>query len=141
MKERLIKLLTHLGYTATKLADEIGVQRSGISHILSGRNQPSYDFIAKMLSTFPKVSAEWLIMGNGPMLKIENSPIITEIVGKSGIQGSGQQELFALPGEKTDNKAKKESIISKVTYVTHINKVILLNSDGTFEVYQQAEQD
>ena len=69
MKERLLKLITHLGYTATKFADEIGVQRSGISHILSGRNQPSYDFIVKILNKFPDMDAEWLILGKGEMLK------------------------------------------------------------------------
>ncbi|HJZ39504.1 MAG TPA: helix-turn-helix transcriptional regulator [Bacteroidales bacterium] len=69
MKEQLLKLLNHKGYTAARLADEIGVQRSGISHILSGRNQPSYDFIIKILDRFPDIDTEWLLLGKGEMIK------------------------------------------------------------------------
>lgn len=49
--------------TASSFADEIGVQRSSMSHILSGRNKPSLEFIQKVLVRFPKVSADWLIAG------------------------------------------------------------------------------
>lgn len=48
---------------AATFADRIGVQRSNLSHILTGRNKPSLDFIEKMLSQFPKVNASWLISG------------------------------------------------------------------------------
>jgi transcriptional regulator with XRE-family HTH domain len=69
MKEQLLKLLQHKVYTAARLADEIGVQRSGISHILSGRNQPSYDFIVKILERFPDIDTEWLLLGKGAMIR------------------------------------------------------------------------
>ena len=49
--------------TASAFADEIGVQRSSVSHILSGRNKPSLEFIQKVLMRFPKVNADWLIAG------------------------------------------------------------------------------
>ncbi|MBL4594149.1 MAG: helix-turn-helix transcriptional regulator [Flavobacteriales bacterium] len=49
--------------TASAFADEIGVQRSSVSHILSGRNKPSLEFIQKIITRFPKVSADWLIAG------------------------------------------------------------------------------
>ena len=49
--------------TASAFADEIGVQRSSVSHILSGRNKPSLEFIQKVIHHFPKVSADWLIAG------------------------------------------------------------------------------
>lgn len=48
---------------AGSFADRIGVQRSNVSHILSGRNKPSFDFIEKLLLAFPRVSAEWLFTG------------------------------------------------------------------------------
>jgi len=60
MKDRLLQLLSKLNYSATRLADELNVQRSGISHILSGRNQPSYDFMVKILNRFPEIDAEAL---------------------------------------------------------------------------------
>lgn len=48
---------------AASFADKIGVQRSSVSHVLTGRNKPSLDFIEKMLNQFPKVNASWLISG------------------------------------------------------------------------------
>ncbi len=49
--------------TASAFADEIGVQRSSVSHVLSGRNKPSLEFIQKVLKAYPKVDANWLING------------------------------------------------------------------------------
>ena len=50
-----------------KFADLIGVQRSSVSHVLSGRNNPSYDFLQKTLKAFPGLKADWIMLGTGPM--------------------------------------------------------------------------
>jgi transcriptional regulator with XRE-family HTH domain len=137
MKARLVKILTHFGYTATKFADEIGVQRSGISHILSGRNQPSYDFMVKTLSKFPDINAEWLILGKGAMLKInaeQNSKAGSTVTPDNSVKVTGQNDLFhSLQEQKTDNSTLEPK--KEVTYVTSLIKILLLNNDGTFEVY------
>jgi len=67
MKERLIQLLDLEQLSPSKFADIIGVQRSSISHVLSGRNKPSFDFLQKTLKAFPGLNASWLIMGDGTM--------------------------------------------------------------------------
>lgn len=67
MKERLIQLLDLEQLTPSKFADIIGVQRSSVSHVISGRNNPSFDFIQKTLRAFPGLNAEWLILGEGSM--------------------------------------------------------------------------
>ena len=72
MNRRLQQLLGLENITPAKLAEKIGVQPSGISHILSGRNKPSYDFINKLLLHFPSISAEWLITGKGKPYKDQN---------------------------------------------------------------------
>ena len=54
-------------HSATSFADEIGVQRSSISHILSGRNKPSLELVQKILIAYPKISADWLISGKTTM--------------------------------------------------------------------------
>lgn len=69
MKDRIITLIKAKNLTAAQFADEIGVQKSGISHILSGRNNPSLDFVQKILLRFPEVSIEWLVFGKGPLFK------------------------------------------------------------------------
>lgn len=67
MKDRLIQLLDLEQLTPSKFADIIGVQRSSISHVISGRNKPSYDFLQKTLKAFPGLNASWLILGEGTM--------------------------------------------------------------------------
>jgi transcriptional regulator with XRE-family HTH domain len=75
VKDRIILLIRALNYTAAQFADEIGVQKSGISHIISGRNNPSLDFVQKILQRFPEVNMEWLITGKGSMIKGETQKI------------------------------------------------------------------
>jgi transcriptional regulator with XRE-family HTH domain len=69
MKERIIEFLKSENKSSAQLAEEIGVQASGISHILSGRNNPSLDFVLKMLEKYHYLSTEWLLFGKGSMYK------------------------------------------------------------------------
>jgi transcriptional regulator with XRE-family HTH domain len=66
MKDRIAQILKTKNITATQFADELNVQRSGISHILSGRNNPSLDFVMKIKETYPEFNLDWLILGKGP---------------------------------------------------------------------------
>ena len=73
MKDRLQKFLNYEGLSRSNFAQIMGVQQSSITHILSGRNKPSFDFIEKMLQRFPKIAPDWLIMGKGPMYRTNES--------------------------------------------------------------------
>jgi transcriptional regulator with XRE-family HTH domain len=94
MKDRIAKLLKSEGMTAAKLADEIGVQASGISHILSGRNNPSTDFIVKLLERFRGINAEWLLMGKGNMYK---TTAAVEIQPENASSKASHSDLFSAP--------------------------------------------
>jgi transcriptional regulator with XRE-family HTH domain len=74
MKERLLEFLRSENKSSAQLAEEIGVQPSGISHILSGRNNPSLDFVLKMLEKYPYLSTDWLLFGKGTMYKEPKEP-------------------------------------------------------------------
>ena len=89
MKERLVQLLDLEQLTPSKFADIIGVQRSSVSHVVSGRNKPSFDFLQKTLKAFPGLNAEWLILGEGTMY---------EQMGR-GVAGN----LFDTPPEATED--------------------------------------
>ena len=69
MQQRIAQFLQAENISPAQFADRIGVQRSGVSHILSGRNKPGFDFIEKTLHYFPALNAEWLITGRGRMYK------------------------------------------------------------------------
>jgi transcriptional regulator with XRE-family HTH domain len=76
MKERILAFLQNENKSYAQFAEEIGVQPSGISHILSGRNNPSLDFIVKMLLKYPSLSADWLLFGRGAMYKYVSQPTL-----------------------------------------------------------------
>ena len=59
--------------SASQLADKLGIQRSGLSHILSGRNRPGLDFAIKVLEKFPDINPDWLLLGKGVMLRKDSS--------------------------------------------------------------------
>ena len=72
IQERILQIMTNYGLNAGQFADKLGVQPSSISHILSGRNKPSLDFVTKLLSCFPQIDYMWLVMGKGSMFKIND---------------------------------------------------------------------
>ncbi|MCE3074565.1 helix-turn-helix transcriptional regulator [Chryseobacterium gwangjuense] len=71
LNERISKVIEYSNLTSSEFADEIDVQRSSISHITSGRNKPSLEFIIKIKSRFPEILWDWLVTGEGQMLKFD----------------------------------------------------------------------
>jgi transcriptional regulator with XRE-family HTH domain len=134
MKERILKLLDDEKLSATKFADRIGVQRSSISHIISGRNKPSFDFISKTIEKFPDINVEWLITGKGNMYK--------DYIGDNADK-SRDKELFTKKDIKEAGQEVKKIEKSKenkhVTNVNNIEMVIILLEDGTFREYSKTE--
>lgn len=109
--QRLKKVMDYYQLSAAAFADEIGVQRSSISHLLSGRNKPSLDFVLKVLEHFKEVELYWLLNGRGKFPQKE--PTTTTLPS----------------GEKT-KKPGKDCQDTKA-----IDRIIIFYSDGTFENY------
>jgi transcriptional regulator with XRE-family HTH domain len=78
IQERILFLMKARGMNPTQFADEIGVQRSSISHILSGRNNPSLDIITKILNRFSDVDSNWLVLGKGSLVQKSEGKLIEE---------------------------------------------------------------
>lgn len=72
IKERIQLIIKMNNLTPSAFADKLGVQRSNISHILSGRNKPSLDLLEKIILTFPRVNAHWLITGEVKKLETKS---------------------------------------------------------------------
>ncbi len=149
MKDRLLKFLKQENLSATKFADEIGVQRSSISHILSGRNKPSYDFIYKTLDKYSNLSADWLISGKGGMYKDEIQHI-TPKPQEQGLFAGSDKVSEKSPDEERKSQNVKESretdfkepqITGRKTFSTgkSTEKVLIFYSDGTFREYSPGE--
>ena len=69
MKNRILKLMDFLDISQTQFAEQIGVKRPIISHIVADRNNVSLDVVMKILSVYNQISPDWLIFGVGPMLR------------------------------------------------------------------------
>jgi transcriptional regulator with XRE-family HTH domain len=74
MIERIREVINYSQLSAASFADTIGISRSGLTHLLTGRNQPSLDVAKKILAKYPEISTEWLIMGMGEMMRPEAAP-------------------------------------------------------------------
>ena len=153
MKEQLNKLMEAEGLTPARFADEIGVQRSSISHILSGRNKPSYDFISKILSRFSGINAEWLITGKGSMIKAENKEGQANLKQSSLFENKEPisiQDKETIAGNNTnqetksrtkiyqseDNvKPKKQGNNREFTNVNNVKYILVFYNDGSFEQF------
>lgn len=101
MSSRIEELMRSEGLTSVKFAEVLSVQPSNISHIISGRNKPSYDFIVKLLERFPNVNPEWLLLGEGSIYKSNYSnsaygDLITNVNTSNGIplrQHAGSMDI------------------------------------------------
>ncbi len=102
--ERVKKVMDDHGLSSAQMADRIGVQRSAISHILSGRNKPSLDFILKVLNSFSDVSSDWLLKGEkAPAETAHSQPQI-------GVNNSSEKSIdkvLILYTDKTVEEYKK----------------------------------
>ena len=119
MKDRITLLIKAKNLTAAQFADEIGVQKSSISHILSGRNNASLDFIQKILVSYPDVNMEWLMFGKGPIFKSAETSLNPSNDGRLSTfqpQVSASVDLFSelIPAKGTEyareNELKTETV-------------------------------
>lgn len=83
MKDRIAHIIRAKNMTASEFADRLGIQPSNVSHLISGRNNPSLEFVKKLKETFPEYNLDWIILGKGPMTLsdpfVENSPMIASL--------------------------------------------------------------
>ncbi len=114
MKERIAELLLSEGLSANKFAEIVGVQASGISHILSGRNKPGYDLIAKVLGCFPRISPDWLLLGTGSMYRDNDHASAGGDVVAHG-DSSNEREPTLFNNDPVQNMSNQSHISSTTT--------------------------
>jgi len=121
---RIKKILSFYNLTATQFADKIGVQRSSISHLLSGRNKPSLDFVLKVMHQFNEIDLYWLLNGKGTfpksVVRDEHNVEETNIIDNNS-------DL------KSDLPNKSNKSVNKEKAIEHI---IIFYKDGSFKKYK-----
>ena len=138
MRDRLIEFLKAENKSSAQLAEEIGVQPSGISHILSGRNNPSLDFILKMLEKYPFISTDWLLFGTGTMYKDQKMRSLfdpepqTEKIISADIQLKDGQSELKFDTVVTEDPVKTTPGALKTAGV---RRIVWFYNDNSFEEY------
>lgn len=137
--KRLELIFKHYELTAGTFADLIGVQRSSISHLVSGRNKPSLDFIVKLLEKFPEVNFQWLVKGKGemiiseesvPEIKKSNTPTLFDQVFDNSPVQPKKEEIV-----KQEIKLENSEVDASIKKIKPIDKVLVLYKDGSFDSY------
>lgn len=128
LSKQLKILMEYYELSASAFADRINVQRSSISHLLSGRNKPSLHFVLKVLDTFPDVTWDWLLYNRGHFPKDETGSAPTLF---------SNMEKEKLP-ETTKKESNKEILSSSAVFSSNghfIEQIIIFYTDGTFKVF------
>ncbi len=140
MRERLEHILEIYGISASKLAEMLDVQRSGISHILAGRNNPSYEFLVRITENFPEIDANWLLTGKGSMTKGKEDVPDTDM--NQPAKSSVDPEIPGFSANNAKNSTQSESGFNPQVYKSKQSSelepesIIILHKDGTFRRYK-----
>ena len=144
MREKLLNLMKSEQLTASKLAELLDIQPSGISHILSGRNKPSFDLVQKILRRFPRVNPDWLLLDKDEMYRtidIEPKPAALQSISTDELDGTMQQSPasgMTAPATNTTSASTPAQQIA-AAYAPksgNVKRVIVLFDDHTFKSYE-----
>lgn len=145
-KDRIIELMEHENLSYSKFAEAIGIQRPAMSHIISGRNNPSLEVMKKILETFRYVSPDWLIFGEGDMMR--DAPKATtlqkerdlfsnldENPPKVQVVSENRPHLGVESAQKAAEKIEPEQVIIQKNESKKIEEIKIFFSDGTFDTF------
>lgn len=118
IQERLQLVLKMHNLSPSAFADQIGVQRSALSHVLTGRNKPGLDFLEKILNHFPRVNAHWLITGVAPKDNL--------------VEGKVLKTLSPQPLKESKENKNEERTVARIVW---------FYEDGSFDEYRPNEKD
>ena len=143
MKDRIAHIMRAKNLKASDFASILGIQPSGVSHILSGRNKPSLEFVKKIKETFPEYNLDWIIFGTGPMTTSEPyKNAFAEAL--DSVQNPPSDTLpldFSVPSQEVPSsswepqKPEEPRLDPTVFDGAGIKSVLVLYEDGTFDTY------
>lgn len=147
MNTRLKQFLAAENITQAQFADTIDVVRASVSHVLSGRNNPSYDFIRAIMLHYPSLNMEWLMFGKGKMYKEpvkessnEEMLLFEDQISPAEDVGSARYEDASAPTIdsplKTETSNEIKTIIKEVQVSAaqrKVSKILVLFDDGSYQ--------
>lgn len=139
MNNRLKQFLAAENITQAQFADNINVVRASVSHVLSGRNNPSFDFIKAMMANYPRLNMEWLMFGKGKMYKDKEIPAddllfpLEEPETVMRIRDIPAEDLTTVSEHPSNEIDTSIDITQSVNKQRSVSKIIILFNDGTYQ--------
>jgi transcriptional regulator with XRE-family HTH domain len=140
-----MQIMNMEGMTSARFAEEIGIQRAAVSHIFSGRNNPSLDVYMKILERFPYINPDWLLFGSGNMkreytsgnqqkqLDLFSSP--AHIPDEKKAIPENRQEIRDKKPVQTIKSTETENITLQEVPVKKVLKIMIFYTDNTYEMF------
>ena len=141
MRDRILKIMEREGLTPSKFAESIGIQRSAMSHIISGRNNPSLDVLLKILERFTYVDSDWLLFGKGEMIRehvlTEPNLFTNMLENRPNVQvvAENRKEIGVETPVNTPKQPVIEQIVLPEQPSRNVSKIMIFYSDNTFETF------
>lgn len=132
MKERLIQLMQLLGVNPTQFANQIGVQRATLQHILSGRNEASLKIVTGINQAYPSVNLQWLLYGQGHAIDSQNNPDENLIFPQEDMMADEFQNL-SKPEKTTYYNYNNDK--TTTAGIQKIKEVVVFFEDGTYKKF------
>ena len=142
MNTRLKQFLSAENISQSQFADAIKVVRASVSHVLSGRNNPGYDFIKAIMLAYPNLNIEWLMLGKGKMYKetYDNKTLFHDVdEAEKIISGPEYQEelvetaVIEPKNQIVVEEKVAENILPKSYAQRNVKKVIIFFDDDTYQ--------
>ena len=144
MNTRLKQFLAAENISQAQFADTINVVRASVSHVLAGRNNPSYDFIRAIMDNYPALNIEWLILGKGKMYKEREAGLLFEEPEQEAMPEMPESSLpeteipLQVRGTQTNITSTTEmntinNLIQTPVKQRKVSKIIVLFDDGSYQ--------
>lgn len=148
MREKLQKLMASEQLTASRFAELLGIQPSGVTHLLGGRNKPSFDLVQKILRRFPHINPDWLLLDSEQMYRadaeltndqpnqtsneVAETPVNVEKISAT------QNTTISEGSTSANNSIERLATIGAVNR-KNVKRVIVLFDDHTFESFEMSK--
>lgn len=142
LTEKIKQILAEKNLSPSLFADEIGIQRSSMSHILAGRNKPSLDIVQKIMRRFPELGPNWILedenIASGTLPATGSKPVDLPLFNPAKSTTSRSADL----NRKKDpiNSRAHENVNPEKTEIKEekkIERILVFYSDGTFQEFKQ----
>lgn len=139
MKDRLRQFLAAENISQAQFADSINVVRASVSHILAGRNNPSFDFIKALMLNYPRLNVEWLMFGKGKMYKDSPAELLFPEFDEVPAEPAPVMPEIKETVQQSENKPVSFDINTLIDTAQTVKnqrkvaKIIVLFDDGSYQ--------